>query len=208
MSEHDDSEDLATHTRELELQAARVFLELAGSTRLGLPALTPDARGVFGVSDPSTGPFTARLEVCPLPAGVLTRSHVNTTSENHVVQLSDRMTVAEVKEYLAQELRVLAEVRRRAVTGEPPPRGRMLDQGLLTHDSVLQLTDDDLGLLARFDVLADSLEQNATDPAAREESENRLLALIDEAGLRPRRRPAVIRAWFRRNRDQFNGDGR
>lgn len=185
VSEYDDSDDLAARTQELELEATRVFLEVAGSSRLGLPALTPDSRGVFGVVDPSTAPFTARVEFCPLPGAVMSRSHVNTTSGNHVIQLSDQMAVSEVKEFLAQELRVLVAVRDRATTGEPPPRRNVLNQGLLTHDSVLQLTDEDLGLLARFDVLANSLGQNTAGPASREESENRLLTLIDEGGLRP-----------------------
>lgn len=122
----------------------------------------------------------------PLPGTVAARAHVNTTSGNHVIQLSDRTPLQQVGEFLAQELRVVLEVRRRAALGQPPDRQHMLRPGPLPIGVVPRLTDEDRGLLARLDALAAQIGDTATDAVTRRQARDRFAVMLDTAGLRPR----------------------
>src|SRR5439155_20670444 len=98
--------------------------------------------------------LTIRVEAVPLPADVPARSHVNTTSDHHVIQLSDALPLVDVDEFLAQELRVLSEMRRRPVAGSRAPSTHLLTPGLLSAETVPRLSAEDHGILARLDHLA------------------------------------------------------
>lgn len=139
---------------------------------MGVPRLVPDRQDVYVAADPGWQHFSVRLEVCPLPADTAARSHVNTVSGRHVIQLSDRVSPQDVELRLRQELRVLAEVCRRAALARAPSRARLLRPGPLSLAVPPRLSDDDLRLLTAIDHLAG------------EDQTAQLSCLIDDAGLR------------------------
>ncbi|WP_330441335.1 hypothetical protein OHB44_33380 (plasmid) [Micromonospora sp. NBC_00821] len=167
-------------------RAHQVMERVISLVRNELPPLQLDERGIYVAMQGADGPFTLRIEAVPLPGTVAARAYVNTTSGNHVIQLSDQAPLQQVGEYLAQELRVVLEVRRRAAQGQPPARQHLLLPGPLPIGVVPRLSDDDRALLARLDMLA----AEASDPAAnamnRRQSRDRFAVALDEAGLRPR----------------------
>lgn len=55
-----------------------------------------------------------RIDAVPLPAHRVGRTFVNTSSENHVIHLSDRLSVGDIRMVLIEQLRTLVSQRRRA----------------------------------------------------------------------------------------------
>jgi hypothetical protein len=79
-------------------------------------------REYFASTDEQGRALTVRLDVAPLPQGQQVRVHVNTTSDNHVIQLSDQLSPAETGVALAQGASELMAVRRPPSPGWWPSR--------------------------------------------------------------------------------------
>ena len=76
----------------------------------------------FGTVDEYGRELTVRLDAVPLPAGQLVRVFANTTSDNHVIQLSDQLTPEQEGPMLAAGVSELLAVRWRADVGAPAVR--------------------------------------------------------------------------------------
>ncbi|MGC4986180.1 hypothetical protein ACLQ18_37255 [Streptomyces sp. DT193] len=149
----------------------------------------------FALTDDRGRDLTLRLDAVPLPSGTVARTHVNTTSDQHVVQLSDRMDPRQVGRALSHEVGELLAVRDRAaraaagdpeVAGVAPNRDELLARGGLgSADRRLSLTEEDLGRVGELNYLAARMNDATLDATQRAESRSELSALIDHAGLRP-----------------------
>ncbi|MET7987925.1 hypothetical protein [Streptomyces sp. NPDC005281] len=149
----------------------------------------------FALTDDRGRDLTLRLDAIPLPAGTVARTHVNTTSDQHVVQLSDRMDPRQVGRALSHEVGELLAVRDRAtraaagdpeVAGVAPNRTDLLARGALgSAERRLSLTEEDLGRVGELNQLAARMNDATLDASQRAESRSELSALIDHVGLRP-----------------------
>ncbi|NED08369.1 hypothetical protein G3I55_42860, partial [Streptomyces sp. SID6648] len=70
-----------------------------------------DGRRFFSLADDNARTLTVRLESASLPERTVARSFVNTASDNHVVQLSDRIAPEQVGRALSHEINELLSVR-------------------------------------------------------------------------------------------------
>lgn len=85
------------------------------SSRLHLIERRHDGeRNYFTMRDHHDKELTVHLDVVPLPAGIVARTYVNTTSDNHVIQLSDAIDAQHVDRALSHEVGELLAVRERA----------------------------------------------------------------------------------------------
>ncbi|MFD5638187.1 hypothetical protein ACFWJM_29125, partial [Streptomyces sp. NPDC127077] len=149
----------------------------------------------FALTDDRGRNLTLRLDAIPLPSGTVARTHVNTTSDQHVVQLSDRMDPRQVGRALSHEVGELIAVRDRAtraaagdpeVAGVAPNRQDLLARGGLGGaDRRLSLTEEDLGRVGELNHLAARMNDVTLDAAQRAESRSVLSALVDHVGIRP-----------------------
>ncbi|MFE1286595.1 hypothetical protein [Streptomyces sp. NPDC058751] len=149
----------------------------------------------FALTDDRGRDLTLRLDAVPLPSGTVARTHVNTTSDQHVVQLSDRMDPRQVGRALSHEIGELLAVRDRAtraaagdpeVAGVAPNRQDLLTRGGLGGaDQRLRLTEEDLGRVGELNYLAARMNDATLDATRRAESRGELSALVDHVGLRP-----------------------
>ncbi|MGW1063014.1 hypothetical protein ACWD4F_00620 [Streptomyces aureus] len=149
----------------------------------------------FALTDDRDRDLTLRLDAVPLPSGTVARTHVNTTSDQHVVQLSDRMDPRQVGRALSHELGELIGVRDRAtraaagdpeVVGIAPNRVDLLTRGGLGGtERRLSLTEEDLGRVGELNHLAGRMNDATLDATQRAESRGELSALVDHLGLRP-----------------------
>ncbi|MGW3668899.1 hypothetical protein [Streptomyces sp. NPDC005141] len=150
----------------------------------------------FALTDDRGRDLTLRLDAVPLPSGTVARTHVNTTSDQHVVQLSDRMDPRQVGRALSHEVGELLAVRDRAaraaagdpaVAGVAPSHDDLLARGGLgTAERRLSLTEEDLGRVGELNYLAARMNDATLDASRRAEARGELSALIDHTGLRPR----------------------
>ncbi|WP_028805336.1 hypothetical protein [Streptomyces sp. 142MFCol3.1] len=149
----------------------------------------------FVLTDHRGMELTLRVDAVPLPTGTVARMHVNTTSDHHFVQLSDRMDPQQVGRALSHELGEMLAVRERAaraaagdpsVAGLAPPREVLLTRGRLTAaEEGFRLTEEDLGRVGELNHLAARMTDATLDTAQRAEAREELSALIDHTGLRP-----------------------
>ncbi|MFD8740747.1 hypothetical protein ACFV06_38335 [Streptomyces sp. NPDC059618] len=149
----------------------------------------------FALTDDRGRNLTLRLDAVPLPSGTVARTHVNTTSDQHVVQLSDRMDPRQVGRALSHEVGELLAVRdraTRAAAGDPgaagvaPNREQLLARGGLGNAARrLSLTEEDLGRVGELNHLAARMNDASLDASQRADSRGELSALVDHLGLRP-----------------------
>ncbi|MGW1004937.1 hypothetical protein [Streptomyces sp. NPDC002520] len=143
---------------------------------------TDDRR--FVLTDNRGDTLTLTLDAVPLPSGVIARTYVNTTSDNHVVQLSDRMDPQQVGRALSHEVGEMLAVRDRAAAGADRVRGDSLTRGPLTSDR-FTLSEEDLGRVGELNYLAARMHDASLGLSRRTEARNEFSALLDHTGLRP-----------------------
>ncbi|MEV6281599.1 hypothetical protein [Kribbella sp. NPDC051770] len=140
----------------------------------------------FGAVDEHGRALTVRLDGVPLPAGERVRVFANTTSDNHVIQLSDQLTPEQVGPMLAWGAAELMAVRRRADAGVPPVRRDLLDGavvGVEGDPAQALLSESDYAALGRLDWLAGQAA-GAAEPE-RVAARDAFSAELDRMGLRP-----------------------
>ncbi|ADH70879.1 MULTISPECIES: hypothetical protein [Nocardiopsis] len=76
-----------------------------------------DGKGAAAGETAGTAPDSVRSGAGRLPAHRAGRAFVNTISENHVIHLSDRLSVGDIRMVLIERLRSLVPQRRRAARG-------------------------------------------------------------------------------------------
>ncbi|MFE9660130.1 hypothetical protein [Streptomyces sp. NPDC005955] len=141
-------------------------------------------RRFFSLSDEHGRAMTVRLETAALPARTVARSFVNTGSDNHVVQISDRIAPEQIGRALSHEVNELLSVRERAARAEAPAA-----QDLLTRGAALpaepKLSDEDLGRVGELNYLAARMNDGALSAEQHAQARSDLSELIDHTGLRP-----------------------
>ncbi|MEU4394665.1 hypothetical protein [Kribbella sp. NPDC023855] len=147
----------------------------------------PDEVGnyTFGAVDEYGRELTVRLDAVPLPAGQLMRVFANTTSDNHVIQLSDQLTPEQEGPMLAAGVSELLAVRWRADVGAPAVRRDLLDSTAVGVSAPGLLSDRDFGRLAQLDWLAAQAADPALDEQAQQAARDAFTAELDHLGLRP-----------------------
>ncbi|WP_431679088.1 hypothetical protein [Kitasatospora sp. KL5] len=128
--------------------------------------------------------MTVRVDAVALPEGRQARTFPNTTSENHVVQLSDQLSVDEVGMVLAYELGELAEARNRAEAGIGPSRTDVFRSGE-RDATVTALSPHDAGRLGQLNWLAARMDDSGLAPEQRGAARSDFSAMLDDLGLRP-----------------------
>ncbi|MEV4049134.1 hypothetical protein [Streptomyces sp. NPDC049744] len=138
----------------------------------------------FAMSDHREKALTVRLDVIPLPAGIIARTYVNTTSENHTIQLSDVIDAQHIGRALSHELGELLAVRERARSNEATPFQDSLTRGAVRGP--VALSDEDLGRVGEINYLADRMNDRTLTVRARGEARKEFSFLLDHTGLRSR----------------------
>ncbi|MEU7207412.1 hypothetical protein AB0B06_03315 [Streptomyces sp. NPDC044989] len=142
-----------------------------------------DGRRFFSLSDDNARTLTVRLESASLPERTVARSFVNTASDNHVVQLSDRIAPEQIGRALSHEVNELLSVRDRAERAEAPASADMLGRGAALPERP-RLSDEDLGRIGELNYLTERMNDGALTAAQRQEARGELSQLIDHTGLR------------------------
>ncbi len=98
---------------EAERQLPVIITDLLAESLGNFTAVSGERRHFSG-QDAHGRAMTIRLDVVPLPRAEVARTFVNTTSENHVIQLSEQLEVPLVRYVLARELLEMDAVRSRS----------------------------------------------------------------------------------------------
>ncbi|MGW1518704.1 hypothetical protein [Streptomyces sp. NPDC002287] len=167
--------------RQMGPVAASVLRGRLGSLRAGRDQ---DGRQFFTLGEGPDPHATIWLDAIPLEAGRIADTATNTTSQNYVVRISDRLPESMLERVLARELGELTAVRERAADGLAPVR-----EDLLRHSAELpaelELSAADMGRIAELDWLA-ARHSNPDLPGEEQEfARTEFSALLDSYGLRP-----------------------
>ncbi|MFF6781840.1 hypothetical protein [Streptomyces sp. NPDC012510] len=155
------------------------------ANRLRSHGLTEEGdRRFFALGDERGKSLTIRLETTSLPERTVARTFVNTASDNHVVQISDRIAPDQIGRALSHEVNELLSVRERAARAQAPAAQDLLARGA-TLPARRELSDEDLGRIGELNYLAARMNSGALSPDQRAEARGELSQLIDHTGLRP-----------------------
>ncbi|NEA32309.1 hypothetical protein [Streptomyces sp. SID13031] len=188
-------DDLTIRTGQAELIRARavgrwpaVLASLKAAEALRPTGPDEVRQHTFGALDEYDRELTVRLDAVPLPGGRLVRVFANTTSDNHVIQLSDQLTPEQEGPALAGGVAELVAVRWRADTGAPAVRGDLLDSAVVSLEvdpARMLLSERDYSRLGQLDWLAAQAADPALDQRAQQAARDALLVQLDEMGLQP-----------------------
>ncbi|WP_329538418.1 hypothetical protein OG568_60100 (plasmid) [Streptomyces sp. NBC_01450] len=155
----------------------------------------------FSMSDRYDKALTVRLDVIPLPAGIVARTYVNTTSDNHTIQLPDTIDAQQVDRALSHELGELLAVRERARINEETPFQDSLKRGPVRGP--VALSDEDLGRVSELNYLASRMNDRTLAVRERSEARKEFSFLLDHTGLRSQ---AFARESEARTEEQYAAD--
>jgi hypothetical protein len=144
-------------------------------------------REFYSFTDEQQRRLTVRLDAVPLPRGQQVRVFANTTSENHVIQLSDQLPQEDVGTALAQGVTRLMAVRRRADVGVAPVRRDLLEATVVAVEGDPRravFSERDLGQLGELDWQVGRMIDPSSDEAGRQAARASFSAALDELGLR------------------------
>ncbi|MFJ3878661.1 hypothetical protein ACIPW5_14495 [Streptomyces sp. NPDC090077] len=161
--------------------AATVLRDRMDSLRAGRDR---DGRQFFVMEEGPGQHSTIWVDAIPLESGRLADTATNTTSQNYVIRITDRLPDSMLDRVLAHELGELNAVRERAADGLTPVRDDLLRSGpVLPSES--ELSAADMGRIAELDWLA----ARHSDPGLSTEEQafarSEFSALLDSYGLRP-----------------------
>lgn len=171
-----------------EVQAS---LRLTADLSEPVPEHTED-RDYFTCFDGQGRRMTIRIEAGPLPFDPLSekvrsfRVHVNSTSDNHVIQLSDQLEDHEVGLELAYAASELVAVRRRADVALPPVRTDLISTAAVHLEDPRRrmLSDRELSRVAELDWRAHQMSNPALPPEERRKARDAFSATLDDLRLR------------------------
>ncbi|MGW0875784.1 hypothetical protein ACWD3Z_35645 [Streptomyces sp. NPDC002740] len=145
---------------------------------------TRDGRQFFVLRDGPGEPATVWVDAVPLVTGTIADTATNTTSQNYVVRVSDRLPTEMLDRVLAHELGELMAVRERAAAGLAPVREDLLREGAQLP-AEQELSAGDRGRIGELNWLA--ARSAAPDLSAQQRTEARaeFSALLDPYGIRP-----------------------
>lgn len=140
-------------------------------------------RAHFALTDEDGRALTIRLDVTPLPWPRAARTFVNTTSDNHVIQLSDRLDPSRVTVTLTGQMFEIWSVRKRANEGTPFAQAHLLRPGAQLPD-LLRLSETDKRQAAELDTLAHDMADTNLTESERWSARCEFSAHLDRYGLR------------------------
>ena len=183
---------VAPDAASVQAWAVELWPEVQASLRLteDLSAPVPERnekREYFACFDGQDRGLTIRIEAGPLPEEFRNfRVHVNTTSENHVIQLSDQLEQHNVGLELAYAASELVAVRRRADAALPPPRMDLISTAAVHLEDPRRrvLSDRELSRVAELDWRAHQMSNPALSPEERRDARDGFSATLDDLRLR------------------------
>lgn len=146
--------------------------------------VTEDARGYFTLEDTQGGSADLWLDAIPMVSGMMSKTMTNTTTDQYVVQISDRLPSKFLTRVLAHEVGELIAARDRSSQGLAPVRENLLDQETDLGDRH-ELSSRDHGRIAELNWLAAQASDTELSRPQRAEARAGLSALLDQCGLRP-----------------------
>ncbi|WP_329219464.1 hypothetical protein OG352_23205 [Streptomyces sp. NBC_01485] len=145
---------------------------------------TNDGRQYFVLRDSQGKSATVWVDAVPLETGTIADTATNTTSQNYVIRVSDRLPAEMLGRVLAHELGELVAVRERAAEGLAPVREDLLREGaeLPAHQ---ELSTSDRGRIGELNWLAGRSAAPDLSPEQQMEARAEFSALLDPYGIRP-----------------------
>ncbi|MFF1445492.1 hypothetical protein [Streptomyces sp. NPDC058295] len=145
---------------------------------------TKEGRQFFVLRDSQGESATVWVDAVPLVTGTIADTATNTTSQNYVVRVSDRLPTEMLGRVLAHELGELMAVRERAAEGLAPVREDLLREGAqLPADQ--ELSAADRGRIGELNWLATRSADPGLSPQQQMEARAEFSALLDPYGIRP-----------------------
>lgn len=185
------ADEVQLHQRQAELvAAARGQLRAVASAVLGErlasfdEAQTRDKREFFVVTDVHGRSANIFVDAIPLASGTIATTATNTTTDQYIVQISDRLPQEHLARVLAHEVGELIAVRDRSSQGLAPVRENLLERGSEIGERP-ELSSQDHGRIGELNWLAGRALDARIPEQQRTEARSDLSAYLDRCGLRP-----------------------
>ncbi|UUU23822.1 hypothetical protein [Streptomyces sp. DSM 40750] len=146
--------------------------------------VSEDGREYFALEDTQGGSADLWLDAIPMVSGMIANTMTNTTTDQYVVQISDRLPSEFLTRVLAHEVGELIAARDRSSQGLAPVRENLLSQEADIGDRH-ELSSRDHGRIAELNWLATRASDVELSEPQRAGARADLSALIDHCGLRP-----------------------
>lgn len=146
--------------------------------------ISKDGREYFALEDTQGGSADLWLDAIPMTSGMIANTMTNTTTDQYVVQISDRLPSELLPRVLAHEMGELIAVRDRSSQGLAPVRESLLNQETDLGDRH-ELSSRDHGSIAELNWLAARTSDAELPGPQRAGARADLSALIDRCGMRP-----------------------
>ncbi|MFF7359065.1 hypothetical protein ACFZA1_41700 [Streptomyces filipinensis] len=171
---------IATAERELGTVASVVL----GDRFASLRKEQEGEREYFILEDARGGKANLWLDAVPMEAGALARTATNTTSNQYIVHVSDRLPSDHLPRVLAHEVGELIAVRDRSAQGLAPVRESLLHPEAEVRNQA-ELSSQDHGRIGELNWLAATCTDTELSEPQRFEARADFSALLDRCGLRP-----------------------
>ncbi|QJT02984.1 hypothetical protein G9272_24105 [Streptomyces asoensis] len=145
---------------------------------------TKQKQQYFLLKDAQGASLTIWLDAVPMESGALTNTMTNTTTDQYIVHVSDRLPVENLSRVLAHEVGELLATHDRSSEGLAPVREHFLTQGAEIGDRH-ELSSRDHGSIAELNWLAHQASAVEAPQEERAEARTQLSSLLDQLGMRP-----------------------
>ncbi|WP_326579858.1 hypothetical protein OG889_20000 [Streptomyces sp. NBC_00481] len=172
---------IATVKRELRTVTSVVLGERFRSIE---ERISEDGREYFALEDTQDGSADLWLDAIPMVSGMIANTMTNTTTDQYVVQISDRLPTEFLTRVLAHEVGELIAARDRSNQGLAPIHEDLLNQEADIGDRH-ELSSRDHGRIAELNWLAARASDAELPGPQQAEARADLSALIDRCGMRP-----------------------
>ncbi|MFD9109285.1 hypothetical protein [Streptomyces bottropensis] len=172
---------IATVKRELRTVTTVVLGERFASFE---EKVSQDGREYFSLEDTQGGSADLWVDAIPMVSGMLANTMTNTTTDQYVVQISDRLPSEFLTRVLAHEMGELIAARDRSAQGLAPVRENLLNQEADLGNRH-ELSSRDHGRIAELNWLAARASDAALPRPQQAQARADLSALIDRCGMRP-----------------------
>ncbi|MEU7034223.1 hypothetical protein ABZ958_11135 [Streptomyces sp. NPDC046237] len=172
---------VAAANSELNRVARAVMGERFGSIRTG--RTEQGGRDFATLTDSQGREATLWLDSIPMPTGTVANSVANTTSNQYIVHVSDRLSSEHLTRVLAHEMGELLAVRDRSSQDLAPVRESLLERGAEIGEQP-ELSSQDHGRIGELNWLAERANDIGLSELQRAGARAELSAMLDHCGLR------------------------
>lgn len=187
---------IATVKRELRTVTTVVLGERFASFE---EKVSQDGREYFSLEDTQGGSADLWVDAIPMVSGMLANTMTNTTTDQYVVQISDRLPGEFLTRVLAHEVGELIAARDRSAQGLAPVRENLLNQEADLGNRH-ELSSRDHGRIAELNWLAARASDVELPEPQQVQARADLSALIDQCGMRPVAAMADVEAFATESR--------